>query len=369
MIKVALVHDYLTKLGGAERVLKTFTEMFPDAPIYTLLFNKGMGDFLNVKSNIKVSFLRFFPKFLQDNARYLLPFLTVAPETFDLSAFPLVISSCNAFCKGVVTRSQTIHICYCHAPTRFLWDWYYEYAKENKINLCKKFFLLPLLNYLRVWDRLAAERVDFFIANSRYTQKRIRKYYHRSSEVIYPPVDVKRFEISKKNRGYFLIVSRLSPYKRIDLAVEAFNKLELPLVIVGEGTQSRYLRKIAKKNIRFTGFQNDQEVKKYLENCRAFIFCGEEDFGIAPVEAMACGKPVLALRKGGVLETVIEGKTGEFFDEPMEELLADGVRRLIENEREYNPYLIRQQAEKFSKENFVRNFKNFVEKIMQSNNK
>lgn len=354
-MKIAIVHDFLTTIGGAEKVLKTLTEIFPDAKVFLLARDNRFRKFL--KNEQQVSFLRRFPF---KNHRLFLPFLPVAAESFDFSGFGLVVSSSSAFSKNIIVRPKTIHICYCHAPTRYLWDWHNEYLRENKIGFFKKIFLVPLLNYLRVLDRLSADRVDFFAANSEFTRRRIKKYYGRDSKVIYPPVDTDKFKIGKRG-GYFLIVSRLTPYKKIDVAIEAFNKLELPLIIVGEGKDRRRLEKLAGPKIRFKGFLNDERTREYIENCRAFVFPGEDDFGMVVVEAMAAGKPVIALRAGGALEIVKEGVSGEFFEESMEEFLAEAVGRFIRNENKFNPELIRKEAEKFSKEKFVKEFRNFIE--------
>lgn len=381
-LKIALVHDFLLYPGGAERVLKVLADMYSEAPIYTLLYDEEkIGDMFKGK-DIRPSYLQKFPKFLRKHYRWLLPFFPVVPETFDFREYDLVISSSGAWTKGIVTKLDTTHVAYLHSPMRFVWDYNEKYLKEQK----KKpgFFLKLVLNYLRVWDRLAAERPDYIIANSRYTQKRVAKYYRRESVVIYPPVNNNdKFPITndksnhndqisndKKNTKYeipdtkyFLIVSRLSSYKKVDVAVEAFNKLGLPLVIIGQGSQEKYLRKIAGENIRILGWQNDETTRKYFQNARAFIFPCEDDFGIAPVEAMAHGVPVVALRKGGVLETVQEGITGEFFDAQTPEVLADGVRRFMLNENKYDKNVIKARAQEFSEERFKREFSDFVEKI------
>lgn len=358
---LAIVHDYLTQFGGAEQVLKSFYHLYPEAPIYTLLYDKkAMGEMFN-QVQIRVSYLRKFPRFFQKNKKWLLPFLPTAPETFDLRDYNLILSSSSAFAKGIITKPKAIHICYCHSPMRFVWDWHHNYLKEQKLKGLKKLLAVLFLHYIRMWDQSSAERVDYFIANSKTTQGRIKKYYGRDSQVIYPPVDIEKFIPIKENKGYFLIVSRLSPYKRIDLAVEAFNKLELPLVIIGQGPQKRQLQKLANKNIKFLGFQPEEKVKEYYQNCQALIFPGEEDFGITAIEAMAAGKPVLAFRSGGLTETVIEGVTGEFFDDPISEVLADGVRRLRENQNKYEPLIIRGQAEKFSRQRFEKEIKEFIE--------
>jgi len=371
-LKVALIHDFLIRFGGAERVLQALCEIFPKAPIYTLLYDeKKMGEFFP-KEKIRTSFLQKFPKFLQNRYKYLLPLLPIAPETFDLRDFDLIISSSSSFAKGIVPRVNTLHICYCHNPMRFAWDYSLFYLKEQK----KGFFLNPLLkvslHFLRIWDRNAAQRADYFIANSKATQKRILKYYRKEAEIIYPPVEVKNPKSQILNPkiqepDYFLIVSQLTPYKKIDVAVAAFNKLKLPLVIIGEGPERKRLQNLAKENIKFLGWQPDEVVRQYYQNCAAFIFSGEDDFGIAPVEAMGFGKPVLALRCGGALDSVIEGVTGEFFDDPDPAVLADGVRRLRENLPNYNPVEIKKQARKFSKERFIEELQDFIENIFRDN--
>lgn len=368
---VALVHDFLNQWGGAERVLAALHEMFPEAPIYTLLHDpaKMRGKF--ERAEIHTSFLQKFPKFLKRHLKYILPLLPTAPETFNLRDYDLVVSSSGAWSKGVIVKPKTIHICYCHSPMRFAWDWNEKYIKEQKVGGVREFFARLFLNYVRMWDKVAADRPDFFIANSRYTQARIKKYYGRESEVVYPPVELNpplAPPLEKGDKGgFFLIVSRLSPYKKIEIAVEAMNKLNLPLVVVGEGEPKyvKFLKSIAGPKTKFLGWKSDEETKKYFAECRAFLFPGEDDFGIAPVEAMSFGKPVIALRKGGATETVVEGETGEFFDEPAIEVLADAIRRFQENEENYDPEKIREQAEKFSKEKFVENIRVIVERNTQ----
>lgn len=365
-MKIAIVHDFLTYWGGAEQVLMSFHRMWPDAPIYTLLYDKTFVKEYFPNAKIRGSFLQKFPSFLRSRKKYLLPFMPTAPETLDLRDFDLVISSSNSFAKGIITRSQTRHICYCHSPARFVWDWRYNYLNEQKIGLLKKIFVVPLLHYIRMWDAQSSSRVDHFIANSKTTASRIKKFYGREAEVIYPPVDLvakkgaKSKEAISGSKDYYLIVSRLSPYKRVDLAVEAFNKLELPLIIIGEGEQKRHLERIARPNIKFLGFVPKDELCNYYRNARAFIFCGEEDFGIAPIEAMSAGVPVLAYRKGGLAETNIEGVTGEFFDDPYPEILAEGVRRLEANEKKYQKEKIIEHAKKFSRDRFEREIKAFL---------
>jgi len=362
--KVALVHDFLLYFGGAERVLGVLAEMYPEAPIYTLLYDKKRmrGKFSG--KDIRTSFLQKFPKFLRKRYKYLLPLMPTAPETFDLRDFDMVISSSGAWSKGIITRLNTTHISYIHSPMRFVWDANDEYAGQQKKSGVVNFFLRLFLNYIRTWDKVAADRPDYLIANSKYTQARIKKYYGRESTVIYPPVVI-RGETSNELGKYFLIVSRLSLYKKIDAVVEAFNKLELPLIVIGEGQQEKYLRKIAGPNVKILGWQSEEKIGEYYQNARAFIFAGVDDFGIAPVEAMARGIPVLAIRAGGAKEIILEGKTGEFFDAATPEVIANGVRRLMENEKNYDKNYIIDRAKEFSKERFVKEFGEYIENIIQ----
>ncbi len=361
-MKIAIVHDFLLKLGGAERVVKALAEMFPKAPIYTLLYDESVVGSVFPKERVRTSFLQNYPAFLRKRNRLLVHKMPRAIEELDLDEYDLVISSSTAFSHGLVTSLKTKHICYCHSPMRYAWDWANEYCEENKINGFKKLLYAPLMKYLREWDRTAADRPDLYLANSSNVQQRLQKYYQMPSDILYPPVDTEKFRARESNENYFLIVSTLTPYKRIDLAVQLFNKIGRKLVIIGEGPQRKYLENIAGENVEFLGFKDDETVKEYLENCRALIFPGEEDFGITPVEAMACGKPVLAFGKGGVTESVISGKTGEFFFEPNVEAMEDGLARLMYNEKFYKPPTIRRQAGNFSREVFE---KKLMQKIRQ----
>lgn len=362
-MKVAIVHDFLLKLGGAERVTKVFSDMFPNAPIYTLLYDEKVVGKVFPKEKVRTSFLQKYPDLIKKRHRFLTHKMPQAIEEMDLGEFDLVLSSSNAFAHGTLTNSDTKHICYCHSPMRYAWDWSNEYQKENNIKGLKKIVYALLMRKLREWDRVAADRPDFYIANSAHVSKRVKKYYNMESTVLYPPVDVERFRAVKENAGYFLIISTLTPYKKIDLAVQLFNKIGRKLVIIGEGSQKKYLQEIAGDNIDFLGFKSDKDVKTYLENCRALIFPGEEDFGIVPVEAMACGKPVLAYGKGGVTETVIPGETGEFFYEPTVEAMEDGLGRLMYNERLYKPRNIRSHAMQFSREEFEKKMRRLISRF------
>lgn len=365
-LKIALVHEYLTRLGGAERVLKHLLDIYPKADIYTLLYNQDKVSSVFPPDNIKSSFVNTFPNWLKSKVKFLAPILPSAIESLDLSQYDVIISSTNSFAKGVITKPKSIHIAYCHAPATFLWNAFHSYRKQQRKNGFGNFMILLLTHYLRQWDRQAADRVDYFIANSKLTQNRIKKYYRRDSVVIYPPVDVDRLKPTKEHKDYFLIVSQLTQYKNIDIAIEAFNKINLPLVIIGDGPERKRLQKLAGPNVEIKGFLDDETTVEYYQNCRAFIFAGSDDFGIAPVESMAAGKPVLALRDGGALETIIEGKTGEFFDAPIIELLADGVRRITENTYDYK--LIRKHSERFSTSVFINNIEKYINKTIENNN-
>ncbi len=368
-LKIALVHDFLNQWGGAEQVLKELAKIFPTAPIYTLIYEKENLHGEMQKKNIQTSFLQKWPSFLRKRPKYLLPLLPVAPETFNLRDFDLIISSSGAWSKGIVTRLNTIHIAYIHSPMRFVWDYNEKYLREEHKNK-GGFFLRPLLNYLRLWDRLASDRPDYLIANSRYTQQRIKKYYRRESQVIYPPVFAKGGSAPtiKVNtpRKYFLVVSRLSAYKKIDKVVEAFNKNGLALIIVGEGKEKKKLKMKAQKNIKFTGWVSADKLAQLYSQARAFIFPGVDDFGMAPVEALHYGVPVLALKKGGAKEFLEVGKNGEFFQESTAEAIIEAVKKFIQKEKEYNHNYIRNSVEKFNQVRFKKEILTLIETIYKN---
>ena len=358
-MRVALVHDYLNQYGGAERVLEAFIEIFPNAPIFTLIYDpKQMkGAFLD--KNIKTSFLQKVP-FAKSKHRIFPALMPIAVEQFDLSDYDMVLSDSASFAKGVLTKPETLHICYCHTPPRYAWDDSHRYIKEFGMSSVIKKFVPIFMNYIRLWDKEAALRVDKFLCNSHFVAKRIKKYYNQEAEVIHPPVDTKRFCPGNKAENFFLMVGRLLPYKRFDIVVEAFNKLGKPLKIIGDGPERKKLKKIAKKNIEFLGERYGEDLKKYYQDCRAFIFPQEEDFGIVALEAMATGKPVIAYRGGGVLESVKEKETGLFFNEQTPESLIKVIRKF--KPKNFSSQKIRQHALKFNKEKFKKKIKDFVEK-------
>ncbi len=356
-MRVALVHDWLNQMGGAEAVLEALVETFPDAPIYTSIYARDRMPARYRSWRIHTTWLDALP-FIHRYHQLYLPLYPLAFEGLNLSEYDVVLSNKSGFCHGVITGPSTVHLCYCLTPTRYVWA-YEEYIAREGLPGPARRLLRPLIALLRVWDRVAADRVDAFIAISGEVARRIRKFYRRPSLILHPPVEVERFQPSAGDGDYFLIVSRLVPYKRIDLAIEAFNRLRLPLVIVGDGRDRRRLERIAGPTITFLGRVSADRLPDLYAGCRAFIFPGVEDFGIAPVEAMAAGRPVIAFAAGGALDTVIEGVTGVFFREPTPESLAEAVRR-FEGMR-FDPWAIRRHAEQFDKRAFQEKIKKIAE--------
>ncbi|UHA71647.1 glycosyltransferase [Paenibacillus sp. 481] len=355
-MKIAIVHDYINQHGGAERVLEAFMELYPDAPVYTLISDMKKMPAVFQQAQIHNSFIQNIP-FSKKHYKKMLSLFPLAVEQFDLRQYDVVLSTSSAFAKGVITNPNQVHICYCHTPMRYVWDLYHQYMEELKNPLFK--WMLPrVLHKIRLWDYASANRVDHFIANSYNVSKRIKKYYGRDSSVIHPPVNLEQFTFSDESEDYHLIVSRLIPYKRIDLIIEAFNQLKWPLVIIGDGYDRKRLEQMAHSNIKFLGYQPDHVIAEHYSKCRAFILGGEEDFGITPLEAQASGRPVLAYGKGGALETVIEGQTGLFFYEPNVTEIIDKLKQI--NNIDFDSNFIRAHAETFSKERFKQSIQQFI---------
>ncbi len=338
---MALIASYLNQYGGAERVLEVVHELFPDAPVYTSAFWASAFPPAYRTWDIRTSFLNRVPV---HNQRLFLPLYPAAFESFDLRGYEVLLSVTSAFAHGVRVPNGAQHICYCLTPARFLWT-YDDYIERENIGRLPRLVLPLLIARLREWDRRVADRVTQFVAISQVVRERIAKYYQRDSSIIYPPVNVQRFRVSPHHDDYFLILSRLVPYKRIDLAVQAFNDLGLPLVIAGDGRDRPRLQAMAKPNVRFLGRVSDAQAQELLGRCRALVFPGEEDFGITPLEANACGKPVIAFAAGGALDSVVEGVTGTFFREPTAQSLVEIIRCF--DERQFDAQTIRQHAEKF----------------------
>jgi glycosyltransferase involved in cell wall biosynthesis len=357
MLRVALVHEPLFGMGGSERVLLALHQLFPDAPIYSAIFNPKRLDRAFGALDVRTSFMQRLPLVHRHHRAYL-PLYPFAYERMDLRDYDLVISSSWSFAKSVVTRPETLHICYCHNSMRTAWQ-FEDSAEKEQLGRLPRAILPWYVTFLRTWDYATAARVDYFVANSPAVAARIAKYYRRDSVYIPPPVETGRFYVADRHDDYFLIVSRLVPYKRIDLAVQAFTQLGLPLRIVGSGREERRLRRLAGKNIQFLGHLTDDEVRSQLAHCRALIFPGEEDFGLTLVEVQASGRPVIAYGAGGAKASVIEGSTGLFFTPQTPEALAAVVRNFRDDR--FDPVAIRRHAEDFDTERFARRFLRFVE--------
>jgi len=363
-MQVALVHDWLTGMRGGEKCLEVFCELFPEATLFTLVHRRGSVSSSIERMRIRTSFVQHLP-WAETRYRNYLPLFPTAIEEFDLRGFELVLSSSHCVAKGVIPPPNALHICYCHTPMRYVWDVYHDYFGQGRSGPITRWMIPFFANYLRMWDVASAARVDYFIANSQHVRRRIWRYYRREAEVIYPPVDTQRFTLAEGDDGYFLIVSALVPYKRIELAVEAFNRLGERLVIVGDGPRRKALEKLAKKNIAFVGWQEPEKLVRYYAGCRALIFPGEEDFGIVPVEAQACGKPVIAYAVGGARETVKNAgspedfATGLLFEEATPESLIDAMGRL--ESVAFEPKKIREHALQFDREVFKIKIKHFIE--------
>ncbi len=365
-MKVALVHDHLAQDGGAEKVLKVLSDMFPDAPIYTLLYEEKQVNKYFKEREIKTSIIQNLPGGVKHYQWYM-PFMPMAVEFFDLRDFDVVISDASAFAKGVITSPDTLHICYCHTPTRYLWDYTHQYINELRFNKYFKKVISLVLNKIRIWDRLAADRVDVFIANSETVQRRIRKYYRRDSVVVYPPVEIEKCgEVGNEEAvggQYFLIGGRLAPYKRVDIVVEAFKKMpDRKLKVFGSGVDLDRLKNIAGEalNIEFLGRVSDEEKFKLYRGCLAFLNPQVEDFGITVVESMAAGRPVIAYRSGGAVETIIEGETGCFFDEQNAKSIIKAIRDF--DKIKFDSKTIKNNTERFSSEVFKRSIKDIIER-------
>jgi glycosyltransferase involved in cell wall biosynthesis len=360
-MKSAAIHDWLITLGGSENVLQEILRLFP-SPIYTLVSDRkklGNSDLLNYE--IHTSFVQKFPRSLSSHQFYL-PFFPQAIEQFDLSEYDLVLSSSHCVAKGVLTNIDQLHICYCHTPMRYAWDLYHQYLTEANLNKgIKGKIAKSLLHYLRLWDLNSSFRVDHFIANSKYIARRINKIYRREAKVIYPPIDVDYFTFCPTKDKYYLTASRLVPYKKIDLIVEAFSFLpDKKLIVVGDGPEMKKIKSKASQNVELLGFLEKDKMRELLQKARAFIFAAVEDFGILPLEAQSCGTPVIALNKGGAKETVIEKFTGIFFEEQEVDSLIQAIKSFEREEEKFDLKKIRNHAEKFSSKRFRREYESFV---------
>lgn len=355
-MRIALVHDYLSQNGGAEKVLNVFHKLWPDAPLFVLFHDRArVTEFAD--ADVRESFMRRLP-FGRKKYQWYLPLMPLATEKHNLHEFDVVISSTSAFAKGVLTRPETLHISYCHTPTRYLWTDTHEYIADLKYNKLIKAFLPRLIHKLRVWDKMSVDRVDHFIANSGTVAGRIQKYYRRTSDILYPPVDRSLFSISSDIKDYYITGGRLVAYKRFDLVIQVFNRLGWSLIIFGDGPELHALQRMAKKNISFVGRVDEAEKARLLRHARAFIHPQIEDLGITPIESMASGRPVIAFGEGGVTETVIPGKTGVFFYEQTWEALLDVL--LTFDHTAWESEAIRAWTEKFDESRFASQMQKYV---------
>lgn len=359
-MKVALVYDRVNKWGGAERMLLVLHEMFPDAPLYTSVYNSETAPWAKVFPKVIPSFLQKFP-FAKTRHDLYAPLMPLAFESFDFLEYDLVISVTSEAAKGIITSPKTKHLCYLLTPTRYLWSGYKDYFNTS----FKRSITRPIISYLRKWDKVAAERPDKIIAISDTVKERIKKYYGREAEVVHPTVELTVSWVSRVARvprEYYLVVSRLVPYKRVDLVVEAFNRNGRELVIVGKGSKERNLRIMSRSNkIHFAGLVGDGELIQYYNGCKALIFPQEEDFGIVAVEAQLFGKPVIAYRAGGACETIKDGETGIFFEKQTVEDISRAIQRF--ESMEFRPATCRKNALRFSKKRFKKEFLKEVAKI------
>lgn len=359
-LRVAIVHYWLITRRGGERVVEALCDAFPQADLFTNVYDaSAFGPTLG-SHMVRTTFIDHLPFATTALDKYL-PLMPLALEQLDLQSYDLVISSESGPAKGIVSAPGALHVCYCHSPMRYVWDFYNRYVSDA--GWLTRLAMRPAAHYLRHWDYVTAQRPDTILANSEHTRRRIATYWRRDSSVIYPPVDIDRFRRASAAvtpGDYFLCAGQLMPYKRVDLAVEAFAKLGLPLIVAGDGPALRALRARATPNVRFVGYKPDQELAELIAGCRALVFPGEEDFGIVPIEAMAAGRPCIAFNRGGAVETVQDGDTGILFDEQQPAALCDAIHRFISVEKRFDSSAISASVDRFSRERFAREFRSSV---------
>jgi glycosyltransferase involved in cell wall biosynthesis len=366
-MRIAVVHEWFSTYAGSERVVEEILRLYPKADVFALVdfLAPGQRQFLMGRP-VNVSFIQKLP-FARSRFRWYLPLMPLAVEQLDLSAYDLVISSSHAVAKGVLTKPDQVHVSYVHTPMRYAWDLQHDYLNAAGLSRGLRSFCVRLLmHYMRLWDTRTSNSVDCFVANSRFIARRIRKVYGRDAVVVYPPVDVDAFKVTEQKSDYYVSVSRLVPYKRVDVLVKAFAMMpSRRLFVVGEGPELRALQSEATPNVTFLGRQPGEAMKRYLENAKAFVFAAEEDFGIAPVEAHACGTPVIAYGRGGVAETVKDGETGVLFMEQTPKALIEAVGR-FEHSSRIDPWLLRRNAERFGSDRFREKFGRLVELAIEA---
>lgn len=363
-MKVAIIQEWLVTVGGSDKVAKAIMDVFPDADIFTLVAKKEICDELGISwEKVHTSFIQKMPLGTKKHRAYL-PLFPFAIEQFDLRGYDVIISSSHCVAKGVLTKADQLHICYCHSPIRYCWDMYNEYLEESHLRMGLKSWIVRLmLHPIRKFDAIAGDRVDYYISNSDYVGQRIRKTYRRKTTTIHPNIDISHFELCEDKQEYYLASSRLVAYKKIDIIIEAFNQMpDKKLVVIGGGPNLDAYRKTAKENVKVMGYQPFDVLKEKMQHAKAFIFAADEDFGMIPIEAQSCGTPVIAYGHGGSLETVNGGKTGLFFYEQTKEAIVEAVTKFeAMGGRPFAPKDCRQWAEGFSEERFKREIKEFVE--------
>ncbi len=354
--KVALVHDWLTGRRGGEKVLEVFAEIYPDAPIFTLFHFPGSQVPDIEQKRIVSSFVQKLP-FLKKRYRLYLPLFPLAVELFDLQEFDVIISSSHCVAKGAIPKPDALHICYVHSPMRYAWNQYSSYFSPEMLGFFSKRIIPPIIHRLRIWDESSSHRVDHFVANAKAVADRIHKYYRRKADVIHPPVDTEFFKPGEVEENYFLIVSALVPYKRIDMAIETFNRTGQPLKIIGQGPEYHRLKRQAQSNIEFLGSVSPESLLQAYQRSRGLIMPGEEDFGINSLESQACGIPVIAFGRGGAKETVLHGETGFLYDEPG----VEGLRVALDKFKamNFNKITVRANALKFSRDSFKKEISSY----------
>lgn len=363
-MKIALVHDWLTNMGGAERVVICFHKLFPKAPIYTTFYTPKNLDKELQGLDVRTSFLQG-KKEVENHKKYF-PLMPLAFSKLKVKEYDVILSSSSSCAKGVKKRKDALHVCYIHTPMRYAYEFKHEYT--DGMNPIKKFLVNILLFFMRIWDKKNSKRVDYFIANSNEVKRRVKETYNREADVINPPVRCSMFDISKKDGDFYFVISRLVPYKRFDLAIQACKELGKKLIIIGDGPERERLEKLADgdKNIIFMGKQSDEVVKKHLQECKALLFPGLEDFGIVPVEAQACGRPVICYGKGGVLDTVIDGKTGVYFQEQTVDSLKKAIKKF--EKMKFDKKAIREHSLQFDEKEFNKKIKEYIEEKVKEKN-
>jgi glycosyltransferase involved in cell wall biosynthesis len=367
-MKTAIVHEWFDCYAGSERVVEQLLMLFPEADLFSLVnfLPPDERAFLQGKE-AHTSFLQKLPM-ARKLFRHYIGLMPLAIEQFDLSSYDLVISSSHAFSKGCLTSSQQLHICYCHTPMRYAWDFYHQYLQRSHLERgIKSIIARGILHYIRIWDSLSARRVDHFIANSQYIARKIKKIYDREARVIYPPVDVESFPLQEKKEDYYLAVARMVPYKRVDIIVDAFTAMpERKLLVIGDGPGFKDITSRAGRNIEFLAHQPASALREYMQKACCYVFAAEEDFGITPVEAMACGTPVVAFGRGGVRETVVEKESGLFFPEQSSQSICDAIKDFEKKRETFLPARVRAGAEKFSVLRFRTELADFLKKAMEN---